>query len=390
MSTRLVAHSDDLQRLINDGYGIRFEGGMLIVEHVPYVTTAKQVAYGTLISELTTDGTATQRPADHTVHFTGVPHDDKGNRLVKVINSDEDQVYGSLRSATYLSSKPAVGYYEDYFEKVTAYVRMISSWALHVDPSATALTYAPLPLEDDDSPFTYFDSATSRASTADLNARLVGPVAIIGTGGTGSYVLDFVAKTPVAEIHLFDADVFQAHNAFRAPGAASVDQLAAHPTKVAYLSERYAAMRRGVHAHPEHLDVDNAQTALASIRFAFLCMDAGPDKRAIVQALNALGITFVDCGMAVARQGQQLGGILRVTASTPDHREHVDKWVTYSDSEDDEYGTNIQIAELNALNAALAVIWWKKWSGFYVWPDKEVHTTYTVSGNLLTNDEAAS
>ena len=33
--------------------------------------------------------------------------------------------------------------------------------------------------------------------------------------------------------------------------------------------------------------------------------------------------------------------------------------------EDDEYATNIQIADLNALNALMAVIKWKKLSGFY-------------------------
>jgi len=42
-------------------------------------------------------------------------------------------------------------------------------------------------------------------------------VAIIGLGGTGSYILDLVAKTPVKEIHLFDADALLNHNAFRHP-----------------------------------------------------------------------------------------------------------------------------------------------------------------------------
>jgi hypothetical protein len=36
----------------------------------------------------------------------------------------------------------------------------------------------------------------------------LGKIAIIGLGGTGSYVLDLAAKTPVKEIHLFDGDKF--------------------------------------------------------------------------------------------------------------------------------------------------------------------------------------
>jgi tRNA A37 threonylcarbamoyladenosine dehydratase len=52
-------------------------------------------------------------------------------------------------------------------------------------------------------------------------------------GGTGSYVLDFVAKTPVKEIHLFDGDIFDQHNAFRAPGAPSGEELEQRLKKVA-------------------------------------------------------------------------------------------------------------------------------------------------------------
>lgn len=42
-------------------------------------------------------------------------------------------------------------------------------------------------------------------------------------------------------------------------------------------------------------------------------------------------------------------------------------WVTATATgPDDPYTENIQIAELNALNAAIAVLWWKKWAGVYV------------------------
>jgi tRNA A37 threonylcarbamoyladenosine dehydratase len=60
-------------------------------------------------------------------------------------------------------------------------------------------------------------------------------VAIVGLSGTGVYVLDLVAKTPVQEIHLFDGDLFHSHNAFRSPGAASLDELRQAPKKVTYL-----------------------------------------------------------------------------------------------------------------------------------------------------------
>jgi hypothetical protein len=51
----------------------------------------------------------------------------------------------------------------------------------------------------------------------------------------------------------------------------------------------------------------------------------------------------------------------------------------------DDYDYNIQIADLNALNAALAVIKWKKLWGFYLDLENENYSTYTIDGNMLLN-----
>jgi len=79
--------------------------------------------------------------------------------------------------------------------------------------------------DEDESVFKYIDTASSRAGINVPTQKLeLARIAIVGVGGTGSYVLDLVAKTPVKEIHLFDGDVFLSHNAFRAPSAASSDE----------------------------------------------------------------------------------------------------------------------------------------------------------------------
>ena len=46
----LVARSDDLSRLVEDGYDIEIREGNLLVHHVPYVNSAGEVEYGTLVS----------------------------------------------------------------------------------------------------------------------------------------------------------------------------------------------------------------------------------------------------------------------------------------------------------------------------------------------------
>jgi len=43
--------------------------------------------------------------------------------------------------------------------------------------------------------------------------------------------LDFIAKTPVREIRIIDGDEFLQHNAFRAPGAPTLDELRELPKR---------------------------------------------------------------------------------------------------------------------------------------------------------------
>jgi hypothetical protein len=114
--------------------------------------------------------------------------------------------------------------YRDYRHKVETYVGRIAGEAAVLDETATAQTFPVIPTgEGAEGVFNYVDTASSRAGIGAVNEKLAGQrVASAGMGGTGGYILDQVAKTEVAEIHLFDGDVFSQHNAFRAPGAPSL------------------------------------------------------------------------------------------------------------------------------------------------------------------------
>ena len=134
--------------------------------------------------------------------------------------------------------------------------------------------------------FQYSDTASSRAEINLLTRKLeVGRVAIVGLGGTGGYVLDLVTKTPVREIHIFDGDTFSNHNAFRAPGAASLEELRARPFKVQYFHGIYSRMHRGIVPHPVYVDVTNVQV-LGDMDFVFLCLEGVAARTLIVTALR--------------------------------------------------------------------------------------------------------
>src|SRR6185295_16103781 len=147
-------------------------------------------------------------------------------------------------------------------------------------------------------------------------------------------------------------------------------------------------MRRGIFSHEYHIDPSNI-VELQGIDFVFLCIDAGGAKKMIIEKLEDFDIPFIDVGMGVELVETSLRGLLRVTTSTPGRRGHFKTRVSLADiGIDNEYDTNIQVADLNALNASLAVIKWKKLCGFYLDFEQEHNSTYAIDCNsLISNDQ---
>jgi hypothetical protein len=386
----LVARSDDLSRLIEDEYDIEIRDGNLLVHHVPYVNSAGEVEYGTLVSDLSTNGDRTIQPGRHEVWVVGsVPHDHQGKEVSFIADRDRLDYGGGLEACCRLSLKPGGRMPVDYYEKISNYVRVLSGYARAIDAGATHKNYPVRATSPDESLFRYHDAATSRSGLSAVTGKLrLERVAIVGLGGTGSYILDQVAKTPVREIHLYDDNTLYAHNSFRAPGAAALDELKAEPSKVDYFFRKYDVLHRGI--VPHEMKVDEANIAeLQTMTFVFLTMDAGSAKRAIVEHLAAWAIPFVDCGMGLHRQNNSLRGTVRTTAGVPGRFDHLDRRISYTDVAADEYDMNIQTADLNMLNAALAVIKWKKIFGYYVDSRHELNNLFNVAGARLVNGEFA-
>ncbi|MGB7220079.1 MAG: ThiF family adenylyltransferase [Vicinamibacterales bacterium] len=392
MSQQLISHSPDLQRLKDDGYDIEVRSGYLLMKNVPYVNSKKKVAFGMLVSPLTLAGDVTTTPSDHVMRFAGEhPCYQDGTEILQIKHSSQrDTLDRGLVVHHMFSSKPTSGAYKDYYEKMTTYAAIISGPAEALDPAVTARACRFVEAEEADSVFNYHDTASSNAGINAVTRKLeLAKVGIVGLGGTGSYVLDLVAKTPVKEIHLFDGDKFLQHNAFRSPGAASCDELKEIPQKVAYFKGLYSRMHRNIVADDYYIDPSNIDQ-LAGMSFVFLCLDKGEAKKLIVEKLEELGLPFIDVGMGVDLVDEALGGVLRITTSTAKKREHVRGMnrIPFSDGDgNNDYARNIQIADLNALNAALAVIKWKKLFGFYRDLEREHFSTYTIDGNTLINED---
>lgn len=388
MSQQLISHSPDLSRLRDVGYEIEVHGGYLITHHIPYVNARREIAYGKLITALNLNGNTTARPPDHVIQFMGEHPCHKDGTIITQIQhaAQNTQLFDGIVMNFSFSNKPKNGY-PDYYDKVNTYAELIASPARSIDPSVTAKTFKAIPTKDEQSVFNYIDTNSTRAHILQANAKFIGQkIGVIGAGGTGAYILDMLAKTPVAEIHLFDGDVFHQHNAFRCPGAPPLSLFDDQPKKVSYLKNIYSNMHRGIHTHDTFITEDNLHL-LGTLNFVFLCVDSNRVRGLIIMYLMEHKIPFIDVGLGVSLVEDQLIGTLRATLITPEQHDHLDKRIGKSDNDDNEYATNIQIADLNALNAMLAVIKWKKWSGFYQDLKEEHHSTYSINTSQLIHED---
>jgi len=389
MSLAPFAPEPALQRLIDEGYQLSLINNWVVVDHIPYATVGGTVAYGRLAYPVNIAGDQITPDCAHELWLIGEqPYTALGQPLT-LASPAVREVAPGITASYMLSSKPMPeGTYADQHVKITTYVRILSHEALALDPTVTARPGAGWDDQTTTGVFVYPDTATSRASLGRLGDLFRScRVGIVGLGGTGSYVLDQVAKTPVKEIRLIDGDFFENHNAFRAPGAASLEQLRAHPLKVDYFAQLYGQMHMGIQPFAEYLSRANLHL-LDQLDFVFLCSDDPRGKTDIIQHLEDHEVGFIDVGMGIEEVDGHLTGLLRVTTSTPDHRDHVHRndRVPLGGQGGEDYGRNIQIADLNALNAEFAVIRWKRQLGFYA-GDLEGFSTYSIYTNEIANED---
>ena len=390
MSQQLINLNLDLKRLRDDGYEIEIKGGHLFAHHIPYLNSSLKIKYGTIVTVLSLiNPNIIGTPPDHTVYFSGeVPYNKDGQPLNAIILSSNDlQLSPTILVNHHFSSRPTTGNYPSYFEKIRTYIEILSSQAKFIESKVSAKTFKVIPDTDEESVFHYIDTNSSRANIEMINTKFENQkIAIIGLGGTGSYILDLVAKTPVAEIRLYDNDVFQQHNAYRSPGVPSIKKLNSQPKKVKYFSSIYSKLHKYIKPYAVRITEKNLHL-LKGLSFVFICIDKNEARALIISKLIKLGIPFIDVGLGVNFAENNLMGTIRVTVGTSSKKDHINNRIGKEDIGENDYSTNIQIADLNALNAAFAVVKWKKLTGFYQDLKEEHNILYSINTGQVINDD---
>ncbi|MGY3103684.1 MULTISPECIES: ThiF family adenylyltransferase [unclassified Bradyrhizobium] len=391
--------SADLTKLEAEGFRLKLVQGSayhLLIEGIPAVTSKREVVLGTLYTTLDIgpNGVTVNPVADHQCWWIGEPPCNADGEVMQemISNKDPADKGDGIRTTVGFSRKRGdKGSYPDYHEKIWTYVRLIWHEAQAIDPDCDPRSDKPVPaiVEVSRRVFHYPDMATTRAGIGAATTKLLANrVAIIGLGGTGSYILDLMAKTPVAELHLFDGDVFAVHNAFRSPGAPAKEELK-DPRKVDWFADIYDRMRTGIIRHPYYVGTEQL-AELKKFDFVFVAIDNAKARKVILEGLIAFNIPFIDVGIDISIDNQGfLRGQSRFTVGTPEHYSHIPEVVSFDVPAENDIYRNIQVADLNMLNAAMAVKKWKKLRGFYADDIREHHSLYTVATHGLTKEDKA-
>ncbi len=392
MFQKLASHNDDLQRLLEKGYAIAFDStNHLVVRDIPYLNASLGLELGAIVTQVEFIDQERIKQNDHQVFFAGsvpygldgspIPNLGGGPATVALSESSSDVVV--QRS---FSNKPRVaGKFADFFEKIESYVTIISGPAMErygVNP----YTFRVVEDGPPDPIFKFHDTLTSRAEIGDLARKFEDDViAVIGLGGTGAYLLDFLVRTRVREIKGFDADAFHIHNGYRSPGMVRSSEFG--KSKAAVLQGRHDNFRTGLFLTHKFID-ESCADDFAGVTFAFVCVDKGSSRAGIINLLVSMGIPFIDVGMGLSRKSGGLTGMLRVVYFPADRAQEVRDMglVDLADAADDLYRTNIQIGELNALNACLAIIKFKQIRGFYLEESPLYHLLFGIGTQKLFGD----
>ncbi len=379
MSNSLISHNDDLSALVKVGYRVKIRGAYLIVEGIPYVAECGGIKKADIVTSLELSENKTKPPSDHTVWWTGgVPYNADGESMEEYLccGKWEDGYDIGEGVIVYMrwSRKPREGGatrgYTNYKEKIETYVSEVAGQAESKQPGIlmTAKSGGDPEIESS-TRFMYLNTSTYRDGTKGAEQNIEEEVvAVVGVGGSGSYLVDILAKTNIKELHLYDDDVMKQENAFRVAGAARVGELGSGKSKVEWHLERYSEVRKdGLYIHPVKIDGENVQ-CLKTCTTVFIAVDKLKTRRKIQRACGEMGILHISVGIGLEMEGErnnEIGGMLKVEIGYRVERPVEQEDRSLEDEEDDVYGSNIQTAELNMLGAALAITEWKAIRGVY-------------------------
>ena len=400
MSILLINRSDDLSALVNRGYHVAIRGGYLLVEGIPYIREDGTIGKATIVTGLDIADGRTGPPSNHTVWWTGkMPYTADGHSMKDYLvcsswHQGHDLGEGILVYMQWSRKPKKKGGrrgYNDYYEKIETYVDEVAGQAETKRPGVLDVARSGAdPEVASRTRFKYLNTGTYQNGIRGIEKRFEDEViAVVGVGGSGSYIVDVLMKTDIKELHMYDDDMLKQNNAFRIAGAARIEALRGNIPKVKWHQEQYAPVREdGVHAHVRAID-EGVREELAQFTTVFIAVDKLDRRRTIQRMCEAAGVLHIAVGIGVDIEGEnsdQLGGMVKVeTQCNMGERDSDNVTGVWEEDQGDGVYGNIQTAEVNMLSAALAIVEWKAKRRVYRSDRMAGHDTviYTTSDGLI-------
>ena len=151
--------------------------------------------------------------------------------------------------------------------------------------------------------------------------------------------------------------------------------------KAEYYGEHYQRMRTGISIYAEYWQSDQPADVFGDLHFVFVAIDKTETRTALCETLEEIGIPFIDVGMGIERRQERVRGSCQVFFSGEDPG----RWrigIPTAEGAEEEY-YELQLADLGALNAALAVGTWRRYIGQYEEENKDWLIRYRIENNDL-------
>ena len=312
-----------------------------------------------------------QQRALHTANIRGLSpdgrlYDRSGEELTR-------GVIGRARSSLVLSIKLKGREYEDAWEALNNYVKQI--YSLFLGRSASRREAAPRPYTFD----ALGDQLPEAVEWRGLLAREC--VAIVGLGGVGAWIADFVVKADPREVHGWDYDCIEPKNVLRMPGGLDPHVWIGKP-KADWFQKTYGLIHTNVHGHNVKVLPENIPEVLKTTTFAFVAMDDADDRMMVCDTLANAGVPFIVAGLSAVRSDKRVKASMRIITAHVGVSSWRNAIPQVGQAGQDDYGS-LDLPDVYSMAAGWAIQSWRKMRGQFWQEQREECLNYSATDQSL-------
>lgn len=311
-----------------------------------------------------------QQNALHTANIRGLSDGRLYDRYGKELTSG---VIGRPHSSLVLSIKLKGRDYEDAWEALNNYVTHI--YSLFLGRSVSRQEAAARPYT--------FDVLGDQLPEAVEWRGLVAQehVAIIGLGGVGAWIADFVVKASPREVHGWDYDCIEPKNILRMPGGLDPNVWIGRP-KADWYQETYSLIHTNVRGHNVKVLPESVQGITEGITFAFVAVDDADDRMMVCDTLANAGIPFVVVGLSPVRKEKRVRVSMRIVTAHVGVSSWREAIPHVGQAGQDDYGS-LDLPDVYSAAAGWAIQSWRKMRGQFWQEKREECLDYSASDQSL-------